>query len=239
MVNRREQAVGGSESFLEDGFDSIVVAAHELKTPLAVMRQLSLELERSPEGSDAQQLARQIRLTAERSLRLTRDLTQASRFQSELFPLEPLNSRLVLNSVVQEMAPLYNAHGRKLVLRMPRKLPNIVSHSDLLRRILLNFADNALHYADEKDTVIIEGIAMRGLDKVRLGVLDGGPHIAAKRVQRARLHTDYGRPESSGLGLMVADSFARAIGGTTGLMHKKSGSFYYIDVPISTQLSLV
>lgn len=239
MVSRHEQAVGGSESFLEDGFGSVVVAAHELKTPLAVMRQLSLELERSPEGVDAQQLARQIRLTAERSLRLTRDLTQASRFQSELFPLEPLNSRLVLSSVVQEMAPLYDAHGRRLVLRMPRKLPNIVSHSDLLRRILLNFADNALHYADEKGLVVIEGIAMRGHDKVRLGVLDGGPHIATKRVQQSRIHTDYGRPQGSGLGLKVAESFAHAIGGTTGLAHKKKGSFYYIDVPVSTQLSLI
>lgn len=236
---RRGQAKGDSGLSVGGGLDSTVVAAHELKTPLATMRQLSLELERYTETADIRRIAQQIQLTAERSLRLTQDLTQASHLQAELFPLEPLNSRRVLTSVAEELLPLYGAHERRLEVQMPRTLPIVVSHFDLLRRILLNYADNALHYADDDGVVILEGKVLRRQEQVRFGVTDGGPHVQTARMQRSRVHSGYGRPASSGLGLMIADSFADAIGATTGVARKRSGMFYYIDVPISKQLSLV
>lgn len=239
MVRRRGQARGDSGLSVGGALDSMVVAAHELKTPLATMRQLSLELDRYSETADIRRIAQQIQLTAERSLRLTQDLTQASHLQGELFPLEPLSSRRVLASVAEELLPLYGAHERRLEIRMPRTLPIIVSHFDLLRRILVNYADNALHYANEEGVVILEGRMLRRQDHVRFGVTDGGPRLQNKRSQRSRLQSDYGRPAASGLGLMIADSFAEAIGATTGIAQKRNGVSYYIDVPISKQLSLV
>ncbi len=235
---REEHAEGVSGQPVYDGPDSIVIAAHELKTPLAVMRQLSLELAHSGDAADVERLAHQIQLTAERSLRLTRDITQTSQLQPALFPLEPLNVRRVLTDVADELAPLYEAHDRKLIVRMPRRMPNIISHPELLRRILLNFCDNALHYADKDNRVIIEGVVIARDDKVRLGVIDGGP-VLTKRVARPRSHIDYGRPAGSGLGLAIADTFAEVIQATTGATRKGNGAHYFIDVPISKQLSLI
>lgn len=238
MVRREEQAKGVSGRFVHDAPDVLAIAAHELKTPLAVMRQLSLELARTSAAADVERIAQQIQLTAERSLRLTRDITQSSHLQPALFPLEPLNVRRVLTEVTRELAPLYAAHDRMLVLRLPRRVPTIISHPELLKKILSNFCDNALHYADKNDKVIIEGMVYSRGDTVRLGVIDGGPTLS-QRIERSRKRTDYGRPAGSNLGLAIADAFAETIQATTGMTKRRHGSHYYIDVPISKQLSLI
>lgn len=238
MVRRENQAEGVSGRLAHDGLDTVAIAAHELKTPLAIMRQLSLELAYADDATETARIARQIQLTAERSLRLTRDITRSSRLQPALFPLEPLNVRRVLTEVAEELAPLYQAHGRTLVVKLPRRSPMIISHPDLLKRILLNFCDNALHYADKDEKVIVEGAVILRGDKVRLGVIDGGPSTV-RRVGRSRKQTDYGRPAGSSLGLIIADTFAEAIQATTGVMKRRNGAQYYIDVPTSRQLSLI
>jgi len=236
MARREEQAKGVSGRLIHDAPDALAIAAHELKTPLTIMRQLSLELAHSATAADVERIAQQIQFTAERSLRLTRDLTQSSHLQPALFPLEPLNVRRVLTEVSDELAPLYAAHDRKLVLRLPRRTPTIISHPVLLKRILLNFCDNALHYADKDNRVVIEGVVNSRSDTVRLGVIDGGPALT-QRIARTRV--DYGRPAGSNLGLVIADAFAETIQATTGMAKRSHGSHYYIDVPISKQLSLI
>jgi len=236
MLRREEQAGRVSGRLVTDVPDSLTIAAHELKTPLATMRQLSLELAHSVDEIEIERIARQIQLTAERSLRLTSDLTYSSRMQPALFPLEPLSARRILTDVVNELAPLYAAYDRQLVLRLPKRMPNIISHPDLLKRILLNFCDNALHYADTDNKVVVEGGVLVKGDTVRLGVIDGGP-MTVRRVRRPRI--DYGRPAGSGLGLAIADTFAEVIQASTGVTKKQNGAHYYIDVPISKQLSLI
>ena len=65
---------------------SFVVAAHELKAPLALIRQLAIELEAGEYTAlERAVLAQRITLTAERALRLTTDLTKARRLENALF----------------------------------------------------------------------------------------------------------------------------------------------------------
>ena len=60
---------------LFDGLTPFVAAAHELKSPLVLVRQLSLMLEAGDLSADEQKrMLRQISLTSERALRLTSDL---------------------------------------------------------------------------------------------------------------------------------------------------------------------
>lgn len=215
------------------GVHSLVMAAHELKSPLATIRQLTLELGQTTELKRREQLSEQIKLTAERSLRLTEDLTRSTRLQSELFTLEPIHPRRVMNDIISEMQPLYRAHHRRLELRLPASIPLVVSHYDLLRRVLINFVDNALHYSDDASAVRVTGQTLHRGEIVRFNVRDSGPRVARTRKQT------YNRPASSGLGLIIADSFADAIGAGVGAIHHRDGMSYYIDVPTSRQLSLI
>ena len=95
-----------------------VAAAHDLKSPLALLRQLALSLEAGGLSPvEVAELARRMALTSERALRLTTDLTQSTRLHEELFGIEPLNLALVARDVVAELQPLYAAKGRRLAVR--------------------------------------------------------------------------------------------------------------------------
>ena len=223
---------------------SLQVAAHELKAPLTLVRQLAQAAESGQYAADeVQQLVHKIGLTSERALRLTTDLTRAARLDDGLFALEPLDPLPLCRDVVAELLPLYSARDRQLRLaRRQRAVPLVVGHRDLLRRIMVNFADNALHYADGGQPVELSLTYRRQADMIRLGVRDYGPGLA--RDLRAHLkgkglpaQLSY-RPASSGLGLYIAQQFASAMGARVGAVAHRDGASFYVDMPRSVQLGL-
>src|SRR5690606_37316080 len=131
---------------LFDSHAAFVAATHELKAPLSLIRQLSIALteDDSLAAADYERMLQQITLTSERALRLTSDLTRASR-QAELFPLEPINPQQLCEEVAHELTPLFKAHNKSIHVIQRARPPLLVGNRDLLRRVLLNFSDNALH----------------------------------------------------------------------------------------------
>ena len=55
--------------------------------------------------------------------------------------------------MAHEFTPLYTASGRTIRVTSRYRPILAVANRDLLRRIILNFADNALHYADDETAV--------------------------------------------------------------------------------------
>jgi signal transduction histidine kinase len=238
-----EQLVGG---VLDDGLPSLIAAAHELKSPLALVRQLSLMME-SGNVSDIerQRMLRQISLTSERALRLTGDLTRSARLDDALFELEPINPQELCKDIVHELRPLFAAHGSDIRLA-PRTHPLLlVANRDLLRRIIINFTDNALHYGGENGVVEIQMGALQSGQVIRVGVRDYGPALSSDmwRSLKAKLmqapQSVHARPQSSGLGLYIASQFAEAMHGTIGVTRHRNGATFYVDVSASNQLSLL
>lgn len=219
-----------------------VAAAHELKSPLALVRQLSLGIaDGEVSQADVQRLARQITLTSERALRLTTNLTRTARLEESLFALEPLNPVSLCQEVVEEIAPLYKARGREIRLSARSRPLLGVANRDLLRRILLSFADNALHYSSDNTPVVISATAVDGGSRIRVGVRDYGPAIPGKVARNTgqaptQLHN---RPESSGLGVYIARQFAEAMQANIGTTRHRDGATFYVDFGASTQLRLL
>ncbi|HEX6416531.1 MAG TPA: HAMP domain-containing sensor histidine kinase [Candidatus Saccharimonadales bacterium] len=228
------------------GLSFVQAAAHELKGPLALVRQLSLGLE-AGNLSEAEQLKmlRQITLTSERALRLTTDLTRSSRLEDSLFELEPLNPQQICEEVVHELTPLYAAKGREIRVATRRGPLLAVANRDLLRRIVLNFGDNALHYGSPDAPVEIRAQTKGGGQSIRIGVRDYGPAVPVdvwRRLQETLgTHAQllHARPQSSGLGLYVAGQFAGAMQGRIGATRHRDGATFYVDMNASTQLSLL
>jgi len=236
-----EQLSGGP---LGDGLSSLIAAAHELKAPLALMRQLSLTIEAGELSvGESRRMLRQISLTSERALRLTSDLTRSARLDDAMFALEPINPHQLCEDIVHELTPLFAAHGRDVRL-MPRKHPLLlVANRDLLRRIIMNFGDNALHYAKDDSVVEIQIRALNEGKIIRLGVRDYGPALSTDlwRSLQTKLVTApqpvHARPQSSGLGLYIASQFADAMHGTIGVIRHHDGATFYVDLHASQQLS--
>lgn len=225
---------------------SLTAAAHELKSPLALVRQLALRLEDdSLTGPERQRLAEQITLTTERALRLTGDLTKAARLEDALFELEPINPEQLCRDIVGELTPLFEAHGRSLAA-IPRKHPLLlVANRDLLRRILMNFSDNALHYSQPGTAVHLQIQALKGGGTIRVGVRDYGPALSSdmwrslqKKLTKAP-QAIHARPQSSGLGLFIAGQFAEAMNGRIGVTRHRDGATFYVELQASRQLSLL
>ena len=229
----------------DGGPATFVVAAHELKSPLSLIRQLSLALESGDISHDElSRSAQQITLTSERALRLTSDLTRESRRDEVLFDLEPLNPVSLCEEVAHELTPLFKAHGKDIIVRKRTQAPLVVANRDLLRRILLNFGDNALHYTAIEQP--IEFQARTTGDIVRVGVRDYGPAVPvdAWRSLQQRLSNQStqplgARPHSSGLGLYIARQFAQIMNGDIGAIRHRDGATFYVDMMASRQLSLL
>ena len=224
---------------------SFLVAAHEMKTPLSIIRQLSLTLnDDDTEISDDERsrILHQIDITSERALRLVQDLTKISKLEDAMFELEPINSKKICHDVVSEISDVFKLHNRVIRFKNVRKNELIVANYELLRSVLMNFSDNALYSSNEKTEVEIK-VSNVG-EKVRISVRDFGDELPlsiwrAVKKQNHQPAQASSRPQSSGLGIFIAQSFATAMGAKIGVIRHRNGSTFYIDLNRSGQLSLL
>ena len=226
------------------GLPSVLVAAHELKTPLTLIRQLTLLLDDDlTSEADKKRIHQRIFQTSEQALQLTVDLANSANLTPSLFPLEPVNPLALCQQITAETRLNAVLYGRKI--SWPRGGRNnrlILANRTLLGRILANFLNNALKYTEDGSEIKVSVKAIGGA--VRLSVRDFGPMMSLKEYRRLldemeSRKTVRTRPESSGLGIYVASQFARAMNGQIGLIRHRDGLTFYVEMPISRQLSLL
>lgn len=234
------------ESKGRNSVPSVIAAAHELKSPLSLIRQLALTLEDEDLSLNQRiQTVDRINLTTQKALRLTSDLTRAYNLSDPtLFPLSPLSPQQICRDLLYDMRPYITAKGRKIKFVTPSKTPLVITNADLLSRILANFMDNALNYTfgDEKMQLTIN--VSKKDKKVRLGLRDFGPAVKRnyfediEKGMAKNAEVIHARPQSSGLGIYIASQFATMINSQIGVTRHQNGATFYIDVPVSTQLKL-
>lgn len=227
-----------SEGNVWSDVPTLLAAAHELKTPLVLIRQLALELEDKGESV----IAERIRLTSQRSLYLVEGLTRAARLEDALFECEPINLALLYDDVADELTPLARALGQTIELALPRSgRVMAVGNRTLLRSVMMGLCDNALTHNEPSQPVVIGAVRRGG--QVVASVRDYGP--ATSSLATIRQHLGAGpqplsaRPRSSGLGLLIAERFARHMNGELSLRrHRDAGATFSLRLPASQQLSL-
>ena len=227
------------------GGANFLVAAHEMKAPLSIVRQLSLALDdEGCEFSDAERrrMLQQISSISERSLRIVSDLTKIARLEGALFEMEPINSAKICDDIFRETAEVFRISGRKIVFKRPRKSDLVLANYELLRSILLNFTDNALTASSRKSTTEISISAQK--NRVRISVRDYGKNLPleiwrAMRGENPQPLRVGASPQSSGLGVYICHNFAEKMGAKVGVIRHRNGSTFYVDLMKSEQLSLL
>lgn len=225
---------------MKEELDGVFVAAHELKTPLAVLRQLALSL---PEMETAGERIRSDMVNvSERAIRQVNDLAKIRRLESGLFTMEPVAVRSVCNEVAGELDQLFGYHRRGLLLRYTNRYRLVTANYDLLRSIIYNILSNAIHYSGKDTTTKLHVGDTRG--KVRISVRDYGPALPAdiwRELKKGPLdmptHVAM-RPGSSGLGLYIISHFSQYMHAEFGAIRHHDGTSFYINLPISRQASL-
>ncbi|MFZ1458283.1 MAG: HAMP domain-containing sensor histidine kinase [Candidatus Saccharimonadales bacterium] len=218
---------------------TILAAAHELKSPLVLIRQLALELE---DGGGNDIAATRIRLTAERSLQLVEGLTRVARLEDAMFECEPITLSSLYDDVAHEMMPLARALGQTIRVVVPSGSVTAVGNRTLLRSVMVGLCDNALTHNDPAQSIVLG--ARRAGDRIVASVRDFGPETSMLAEVRRNLGTSpqamSARPRSSGLGLLIAQQFAEYMDGRLVLRrHRDAGATFSVSLPASQQLSLL
>lgn len=219
-----------------------MVAAHELKAPLAVLRQLALTLEGQSDPAARDYLCQQMVSVSDRALRQVNDLAKIARLEDGLFASEPISIRGLCDKIVTELSPLYASEDRLLATRYRNKSRLAFANQELLHSIIYNFCVNALHYSEHHTTSQLITSERHG--KLRVSVRDYGPalpisvwrHLQAGFIDHPTPVAM--RPGSTGLGLYISSQFARHMHANLGAVRHHDGTSFFIELPISKQASL-
>ena len=220
----------------------ILVAAHELKAPLTVLRQLALTLENQSDPTTRDYLCQQMVTVSDRALRQVNDLAKIARLEDGLFVSEPVSVRGLCDQVLAELAPLYQGHDRALTAAYHNKSRLVFANRDLLYSVIYNFCVNALHYSEAHTTSQLTASEHRG--RLRIRVRDFGPALPTtvwRRLQTGFLDQPTPvamRPGSTGLGLYISSQFARHMRAKLGAIRHRDGTSFFIELPVSKQASL-
>ena len=220
--------------------DGILVAAHELKAPLAVLRQLALNL---PEMDTRGEVMREKMVSvSERAIRQVNDLSKIRRLEDGLFVMEPVSVRAVCDDVSQELEYLFNYNKRNLFIKYSNRARLVVANKELLHSVVYNFLLNAMHYSGEGTRA--ELIVKDYKDKVKIMIRDWGPALPMdvwREMKRGWINKPTSiamRPGSSGLGLYIASKFSRYMNAKVGAVRHRDGTSFYVELPVSRQASL-
>lgn len=218
------------------------ILVHELKAPLAILRQLALAF---PETTDkaSSRLRLEMISVSERALKQVNDLAKITRLEDGLFEMEPIAIRGLCDEIKREMDYLFSYHKRSLDLNYRNTSPLVTANRDLLYSIIYNFLFNALRYSSEETKTILS--VSDSKSKIRIDIRDFGPTLPIK-IWREFKTGNYNtptpismRPDSTGLGLYIATKFSRHINAKVGAIRHHDGTSFFIELPVSKQASLL
>ena len=220
--------------------NGILLAAHELKAPLSVLRQLALSLEL--DNSSNEHIRSEMISVSERAIRQVNDLTKISRLEDGLFKMEPVAVRAVCDDVSRELGYLFRHNQRNLLIKYSNRSKLVIANHDLLYSVVYNFLLNAMHYSGAETNS--ELIVKEKAGFVRINVRDYGPTLPMdvwREMKRGWLEKPTSiamRPGSSGLGLYIASKFSQYMNANVGAIRHRDGTSFFVDLPVSHQARL-
>ena len=196
------------KSFSEQG-DFVANAAHELKTPLAIMQTnietASLSGKLNKESKEYLDNAIQ---TVEKTNILLEDLLLLSSIQLQSKDFREQNMSILLNEIVKDMRLMAKAKNIKLNFQETSENFVIECHPLLLNRAISNIVENAIKYSP-KDSIVEISLKSEG-KYVQIGIKDQGPGIDQGQVEKIfqrfyRIDNSRSKKTGgSGLGLAIA-----------------------------------
>ncbi|MDE7220946.1 MAG: HAMP domain-containing protein [Oscillospiraceae bacterium] len=233
MSQRLNQAFVMQKNFSQN-------AAHEFRTPLAVMK-TRIGLFRKKNGLQAPQTEELLQIMEGEVNRLSTmvssllELTNLEREDS----FEPLHIEELLQAVADEVSPL--AQERRVSITVNASFSVLRGNRQLLHRALFNLMENAVKYSEAGGKVVV---AVRCENRwVRVDVTDQGPGIPEElrqqifepffRVDKARSRQLGG----AGLGLALVRAIAEYHGGAVIVEAAEAGgSRFVLTLPCDPRL---
>jgi two-component system sensor histidine kinase GlrK len=212
--------------------------SHELKTPLAALREGAELLGDQVGGPLAPPQRRVVSIMRDNSVKLQRMIEELLDFQRALHASATLALAPVrLDELAREAARAHELAARAKCQRLVLEARALTVEGDApkLRSILENLVGNAVKFAPRDGTVTVL-VAEHGAEAL-VEVIDSGPGVPPEE-REAIFDTFFrGRPrqgariEGSGLGLAIAREFAEAHGGQIRVVGEGRGGHFQLVLP--------
>jgi signal transduction histidine kinase len=224
LVFAVNQALDRLEEGLRIQRDFTADAAHELRTPLSILRTRLDILE-------DEQTSRALRQDVEGMAHIISQLLDMAELDAFVVdPLEKADLRSVTAEVAEFVAPLALAQGKDVALLGETEPVWIRGNPEMLSRAIRNLAENAINHTAPGTTVEF------AVDKDRtVSVLDHGPGVAENErnlVFQRFWRRDRSKAGSTGLGLSIVQRIAELHSATVTLENRRAaGACFSLKFP--------
>ena len=208
MLEQLHQLLAREQRFIAD-------AAHELRTPLAVLKIHAENAMQAAEPAEREQALKHLRQGVERATRLVSQMLTLARLaddqQRQRSPVALLQS---CRDEVAELLPLALRRDQELELLDDSSLPDSISmEPGSLGMLLQNLVGNAIQHAPHGGRILVS--LQRQADQLVLIVEDSGSGVPAADRERLleRFHTQ-GNSQGAGLGLSIVQRICERHQGT-------------------------
>ncbi|BCL74948.1 sensor histidine kinase [Jeongeupia sp. HS-3] len=235
LVEAMNQYIARIERILNDRGRFFADAAHQLKTPLAVL-QAKVELAlREDELPVVKQQLRELLDTVRYASRGVKQLLSLSRLAPDHFLVvtySDVDLTLLARDVALDWAPVARRSDVDLGFE-GNEVMAISGRPELLQELVGNLIDNAIRYAGPGKMVTVRTTGIEGY--ARLQVIDNGPGVPEDerdKVFRRFYRIPGSQVEGSGLGLGIVHEIARLHDASIALSHTPGGGLTVtVDFP--------
>ena len=225
LLERVERASAAERRFAAD-------AAHELRTPLAVLRTgIEVVLRRERTAAEYARALNTALRDAAAVCALADDLLAITRLDQELsLGREPIDLCGLAEEVIDAIEPL--AAAKRLTIETNLSpMASVQGNRDHLRRVMINLLDNALKFTPEERWIRIVLESHSG--SVKLRIADSGPGISKddlplifERFFRGRSCNESGK----GLGLSLCREIVELHGGEISAANQPGGGVEFVVI---------
>ncbi|GAC1377920.1 MAG: hypothetical protein NVSMB33_00710 [Ktedonobacteraceae bacterium] len=232
-------------SSMESRSETLALAAHELKTPLAVIKGCATTLLGSSMRWDPamqREMLQMIDAQADRLYDVLNTLLDVWRLDSGAQTLRL--SQVYITELLRQLVERWQKHSshHTFLLAMPVTVPVIVCDAVRLEQALNALLNNAISYSPDSSTVTIQ--LEHNDNEIRIGVTDQGIGIAPEHLDRIfdrfyRISQANESSKGSGLGLAVARATFEAHGGKVWANSSGplQGATFYCTLPLAPRHS--
>ncbi len=224
----------------------LAMLAHELRNPLAPMRNSLQIMQMAKNDSEATEQARSImERQLGRMVRITEDLLDVSRISRGQVPLhvERIELQAVIRSAVETSRPIIAEAGHELTIDMPSRPLLVNADEGRLTQVFANLLNNAAKYTERNGHIRLKVERCGGKNVVM--VKDTGVGIPAQMLSRVFdmfIQVDRSRERSQGglgLGLHIVRRLVELHGGLVEVRSEGEGRGSEFIVVLPAALSLV
>jgi signal transduction histidine kinase len=211
LVSAVNQALDRLEEGLRIQRDFTADAAHELRTPLSILRTRLDTLD--------EQIGQALRQDVEGMAHIISQLLDIAELDAFVVdPSEKADLRAVTNEVAEFVAPLALAQGKDIALLGATESVWVRGNAEMLGRAIRNLAENAINHTGPGTTVefVVE-------ENGTVSILDQGPGVAEderKLIFQRFWRRDRNKTGSTGLGLSIVQRIAELHSATVKLENR-------------------